>query len=157
MIQSKNYYRIDLILTVIHAALLLISWAAYQHYPFIRTKPDMSGLFFMIISILGGMIALIILAVVLPRLDQSVSQLALKKFLFSSLYWISSSIIFILFGNIVLLFNQPLPCILTFSSIFLGSIYLSVIRFANIRKQDYFIFLGIFGVLFLFFFCISFS
>jgi len=32
-----------------------------------------------------------------------------------------------------------------FSFIFLGSIYLSVIRFAHIRKQDYFIVLGIFG------------
>lgn len=153
----KNYYRIDIILTVIHAALLLISWTSYTVFPFIRTKPDMSGLFFMIISILGGMIALILLAVVLPRLDQSVSQLALKKFLFALLYWISSSIIFILFGNTLLLFNQPLPCILIFSFIFLGSIYLSVIRLAHIRKQDYLIFLGIFGFLFLFFFCISFS
>ncbi|EPF93120.1 hypothetical protein GCM10025882_05620 [Acinetobacter gyllenbergii] len=157
MTLPKNYYRIDIILTVIHAALLLISWTSYTVFPFIRTKPDMSGLFFMIISILGGMIALILLAVVLPRLDQSVSQLALKKFLFALLYWISSSIIFILFGNTLLLFNQPLPCILIFSFIFLGSIYLSVIRFAHIRKQDYFIVLGIFGFLFLFFFCISFS
>ncbi|WP_332605258.1 hypothetical protein [Acinetobacter sp. ESBL14] len=157
MTLPKNYYRIDIILTVIHAALLLISWISYTVFPFIRTKPDMSGLFFMIISILGGMIALILLAVVLPRLDQSVSQLALKKFLFALLYWISSSIIFILFGNTLLLFNQPLPCILIFSFIFLGSIYFSVIRFAHIRKQDYFIVLGIFGFLFLFFFCISFS
>nr|ESK36792.1 hypothetical protein F987_03605 [Acinetobacter gyllenbergii NIPH 230] len=156
MTLPKNYYRIDIILTIIHAALLLISWTSYTVFPFIRTKPDMSGLFFMIISILGGMIALILLAVVLPRLDQSVSQLALKKFLFALLYWISSSI-FILFGNTLLLFNQPLPCILIFSFIFLGSIYLSVIRFAHIRKQDYLIFLGIFGFLFLFFFCISFS
>lgn len=157
MTLPKNYYRIDIILTIIHAALLLISWTSYTVFPFIRTKPDMSGLFFMIISILGGMIALILLAVVLPRLDQSVSQLALKKFLFALLYWISSSSIFILFGNTLLLFNQPLPCILIFSFIFLGSIYLSVIRFAHIRKQDYLIFLGIFGFLFLFFFCISFS
>ena len=157
MTQSKNYYRIDIILAAIHVALVFIGLASYTRFPFIRTKPDMSGLFFMIISILGGMIALIILAVVLPRLDQSISQLALKKFLFALLYWISSSIIFILFGNTLLLFNQPLPCILIFSSIFLGSIYLSVIRFANIRRQDYFIFLGIFGFLFLFFFCISFS
>ncbi|OBY74324.1 hypothetical protein [Acinetobacter gyllenbergii] len=157
MMLPKNYYRIDIILTVIHAALLLISWTSYTVFPFIRTKPDMSGLFFMIISILGGMIALILLAVVLPRLDQSVSQLALKKFLFALLYWISSSSIFILFGNTLLLFNQPLPCILIFSFIFLGSIYLSVIRLAHIRKQDYLIFLGIFGFLFLFFFCISFS
>lgn len=157
MTQSKNYYRIDIILAAIHAALLLIGWASYIRFPFIRTKPDMSGLFFMIISILGGMIALIILAIVLPRLDQSVRQLALKKFLFALLYWISSSIIFILFGNTLLLFNQPLPCIFIFSSIFFGSIYLSVIRLAKIRKQDYFIFLGIFGFLLLFFFCISFS
>jgi len=157
MTQSKNYYRIDIILATIHAALLLIGWASYIQFPFIRTKPDLSGLFFMIIPTLGGVIALIILAIVLPRLDQSVRQLALKKFLFALLYWISSSIIFILFGNTLLLFNQPLPCILIFASLFLGSIYLSVIRLAKIRKQDYFIFLGIFGFLFLFFFCISFS
>lgn len=156
MSQSKNYYRIDIIIAAIHAALLLIGWASYTRFPFIRTKPDMSGLFFMIISILGGMIALIILAVVLPRLDQSVSQLALKKFLYVLLYWISSSIIFILFSNTQWLFNHPLACILVFALVFFSSIYLSVIRLASLRKQDYFIVLGIFSSLFLFFFCISF-
>ncbi|ENX40223.1 hypothetical protein [Acinetobacter courvalinii] len=118
MSQSKNYYRIDIIIAAIHAALLLIGWASYTRFPFIRTKPDMSGLFFMIISFLGGMIALIILAVVLPRLDQSVSQLALKKFLYALLYWISSSIIFILFSNTQWLFNLPLACILVFALVF---------------------------------------
>ncbi|MBJ8418009.1 hypothetical protein [Acinetobacter courvalinii] len=156
MSQSKNYYRIDIIIAAIHAALLLIGWASYTRFPFIRTKPDMSGLFFMIISFLGGMIALIILAVVLPRLDQSVSQLALKKFLCALLYWISSSIIFILFSNTQWLFNLSLACILVFALVFFGSIYLSVIRLASLRKKDYFIVLGIFSCLFLFFFCISF-
>lgn len=156
MSQSKNYYRIDIIIAAIHAALLLIGWASYTRFPFIRTKPDMSGLFFMIISFLGGMIALIILAVVLPRLDQSVSQLALKKFLYALLYWISSSIIFILFSNTQWLFHQPLACILVFALVFFSSIYLSVIRLASLRKKDYFIVLGIFSCLFLFFFCISF-
>lgn len=156
MSQSKNYYRIDIIIAAIHAALLLFGWASYTRFPFIRTKPDMSGLFFMIISFLGGMIALIILAVVLPRLDQSVSQLALKKFLYALLYWISSSIIFILFSNTQWLFNLSLACILVFALVFFGSIYLSVIRLASLRKKDYFIVLGIFSCLFLFFFCISF-
>lgn len=156
MSQSKNYYRIDIIIAAIHAALLLISWISHTRFPFIRTKPDMSGLFFMIISILGGMIALIILAVVLPRLDHSVNQLALRKFLYALLYWISSSLIFILFSNTQWLFHLPLPCIFIFAVIFLGSIYLSIIRLADIRKQDYLILLAIFGFFFLFFFCTSF-
>ena len=76
-----RHYRPDLYLFIIHALLLALSFALVKFYPHIITKPDMSGLFFMLISILGGIIAIVILAVSLSRLDRSVRALAIDKFI----------------------------------------------------------------------------
>ncbi|EXE74980.1 putative membrane protein [Acinetobacter sp. 1566109] len=111
----------------------------------------MSGLFFMVISILGGFAGLIILAVTLPRLDRSVRNLSVNKFILALLYWISSTIIFMLFGISKFFFNNPLV-LLVFVLVFFSSIYLSVIRLADMRKKDWLILSGIFGAIVLFFF-----
>ena len=111
----------------------------------------MSGLFFMIISILGGFAGLIMLAVTLPRLDRSVRNLSVNKFVLALLYWVSSTAIFVLFGVSKFFFNNPLV-LLIFVLLFFGSVYLSVIRLADMRKKDWLILIGIFGTIGLLFF-----
>ncbi|ENX47629.1 hypothetical protein F886_00565 [Acinetobacter sp. NIPH 542] len=147
----KNFYRIDAQLVLCHTLLLAIGYGLWKLYPHIKTKPDMSGLFFMIISILGGFAGLIMLAVTLPRLDRSVRNLSVNKFILALLYWISSTIIFVLFGISKFFFNNPLV-LLVFVLVFFISVYLSVIRLADMRKKDWLILSGIFGAIVLFFF-----
>ncbi len=138
-----------------HALLLAFGYGLWKLYPHIPTKPDMSGLFFMIISILGGFVGLIILAVTLPRLDRSVRNLSVNKFVLALLYWVSCTAIFVLFGSSKFFFNNPLV-LLIFVLLFFGSVYLSVIRLADMRKKDWLILSGILGAIVLFFFCQSF-
>ena len=76
----KKFYHIDAYLVLCHALLLAFGYGLWKLHPHIQTKPDMSGLFFMIVSILGGFAGLIILAVTLPRLDRSVRNLSVNKF-----------------------------------------------------------------------------
>ncbi|ARD30658.1 hypothetical protein OTEC02_01895 [Acinetobacter lactucae] len=147
----KNFYRIDAYLVLCHTLLLAIGYGLWKLYPHIKTKPDMSGLFFMIISILGGFSGLIILAITLPRLDRSVRNLSVNKFILALLYWFSSTIIFVLFGISKFFFNNPLV-LLVFVLVFFSSIYVSVIRLADMRKKDWLILSGIFGAIVLFFF-----
>ncbi|MGA8884949.1 MAG: hypothetical protein WB445_15365 [Acinetobacter sp.] len=147
----KKFYRIDAYLALYHALLLAFGYGLWKLHPHIPTKPDMSGLFFMIISILGGFAGLIVLGVTLPRLDRSVRNLSVNKFVLALLYWVSSTAIFVLFGVSKFFFNNPLV-LLIFVLLFFGSIYLSVIRLANMRKKDWLILSGIFGTIGLFFF-----
>lgn len=147
----KKFYRIDAYLALCHALLLAFGYGLWKLHPHIPTKPDMSGLFFMIISILGGFAGLIVLGVTLPRLDRSVRNLSVNKFVLALLYWVSSTAIFVLFGVSKFFFNNPLV-LLIFVLLFFGSIYLSVIRLANMRKKDWLILSGIFGSIVLFFF-----
>ncbi|MGE8551565.1 MAG: hypothetical protein ACN6NN_11750 [Acinetobacter calcoaceticus] len=147
----KNFYRIDAYLVLCHTLLLAFGYGLWKLYPHIQTKPDMSGLFFMIISILGGFAGLIMLAITLPRLDRSVRNLSVNKFILALLYWVSSTIIFVLFGIRKFFFNNPL-ILLIFILVFFSSVYLSVIRLADMRKKDWLILSGIFGAIVLFFF-----
>lgn len=147
----KKFYRIDAYLVLCHALLLAFGYGLWKLHLHIQTKLDMSGLFFMIISILGGFAGLIVLAVTLPRLDRSVRNLSVNKFVLALLYWISSTVIFVLFGISKFFFNNPLV-LLIFVLLFFGSVYLSVIRLADMRKKDWYIMGGIFGILVLLFF-----
>ncbi|MBJ9702592.1 hypothetical protein [Acinetobacter calcoaceticus] len=147
----KKFYRIDAYLVLCHTLLLAIGYGLWKLYPHIKTKPDMSGLFFMIISILGGFAGLIMLAVTLPRLDRSVRNLSVNKFILALLYWISSTTIFVLFGISKFFFNNPL-ILLFFVLVFFSSVYLSVIHLADMRKKDWLILSGIFGAIALVFF-----
>ena len=104
----KKFYRIDAYLALCHALLLAFAYGLWKLHPHIPTKPDMSGLFFMIISILGGFAGLIVLGVTLPRLDRSVRNLSVNKFVLALLYWVSSTAIFVLFGISRFFFNNPL-------------------------------------------------
>ena len=105
----------------------------------------------MIISILGGFVGLIVLAVTLPRLDCSIRNLSVNKFVLTLLYWISSTAIFVQFGSSKFFFNNPLV-LLIFILLFFSSVYLSVIHLADMRKKDWLILSGIFGAIGLFFF-----
>lgn len=147
----KRFYRIDAYIVLCHALLLAFGCGIWKLYPHLPTKPDMSGLFFMIISILGGFVGLIVLAVTLPRLDRSVRNLSVNKFVLALLYWVSSTAIFVLFGSSKFFFNNPLV-LLIFVLLFFGSVYLSVIRLADMRKKDWLILSGILGAIVLFFF-----
>ncbi len=93
----------------------------------------------------------IMLAITLPRLDRSVHNLSVNKFILALLYWVSSTIIFVLFGISKFFFNNPLV-LLVFVLVFFSSVYLSVIRLADMRKKDWLILSGIFGAIVLFFF-----
>ncbi|EPP3357207.1 hypothetical protein ACUN42_001619 [Acinetobacter baumannii] len=150
----KKFYRIDAYLVLCHTLLMAFGYGLWKLYPHIKTKPDMSGLFFMIISILGGFAGLIILAITLPRLDRSVRNLSGNKFILALMYWISSTIIFVLFGINKFFFNNPL-ILLVFVLIFFSSVYLSVIRLADMRKKDWLILSGIFGTIVLFIFLLE--
>lgn len=147
----KKFYRIDAYIVLCHALLLAFGYGLWKLYPHLPTKPDMSGLFFMIVSILGSFAGLIILAVTLPRLDRSVRNLSVNKFVLALLYWISSTTIFVLFGISKFFFNNPLV-LLIFVLLFFGSVYLSVICLADMRKKDWLILSGILGAIGLFFF-----
>ena len=147
----KKFYRIDAYLVLCHTLLMAFGYGLWKLYPHIKTKPDMSGLFFMIISILGGFAGLIMLAITLPRLDRSVHNLSVNKFILALLYWVSSTIIFVLFDISKFFFNNPLV-LLVFVLVFFSSVYLSVIRLADMRKKDWLILSGIFGAIVLFFF-----
>ena len=120
----KKFYRIDAYLALCHALLLAFGYGLWKLHPHIPTKPDMSGLFFMIISILGGFAGLIVLGVTLPRLNRSVRNLSVNKFVLALLYWVSSTAIFVLFGSSKFFFNNPLV-LLIFVLLFFGSVYLS--------------------------------
>lgn len=147
----KKFYRIDAYLVLCHTLLLAFGYGLWKLHPHIPTKPDMSGLFFMIISILGGFAGLIVLGVTLPRLDRSVRNLSVNKFVLALLYWVSSTAIFVLFGVSKFFFNNPL-ILLIFVLLFFSSVYLSIIRLADMRKKDWLILSGIFGSIVLFFF-----
>ncbi|WP_228721879.1 hypothetical protein [Acinetobacter sp. Marseille-Q1623] len=111
----------------------------------------MSALFFMIISIVGGIIGLVFLAVSLPRLDRTVRNLSMYKFFLAILYWISSTVIFIFFGVTKFFYNSPLAFII-FVLIFYSSLYFSVIHIADMRKKDWLILGGILGAIVVLFF-----
>jgi len=51
------------------------------------------------------------------------------------LYWVSSTAIVVLFGINKFFFNNPLV-LLIFVLLFFSSVYLSVIRLADMRKKD---------------------
>lgn len=147
----KKFYRIDAYLVLCHTLLLAFGYGLWKLHPHIQTKPDMSGLFFMIVSIWGGFVGLIVLAVTLPRLDRSIRNLSVHKFVLALLYWISSAAIFVLFGISKFFFNNPLV-LLIFVLLFFSSVYLSVIHLADMRKKDWLILSGIFGTIGLFLF-----
>ena len=109
----KKFYRIDAYLVLCHTLLMAFGYGLWKLYPHIKTKPDMS-LFFMIISILGGFAGLIMLAITLLRLDRSVHNLSVNKFILALLYWVSSTIIFVLFGISKFFFNNPLVLLVLF-------------------------------------------
>ncbi|WP_353143615.1 hypothetical protein [Acinetobacter pragensis] len=150
-IKVQRHYRPDLYLFIVHALLLASSFTLIKFYPHVIQKPDMSGIFFMLISILGGIIAIVILAVCLSRLDRSVRALTINKFILALIYWISSTSIFIMAGYSEFLFNNPL-CILVFAGIFYPSLYFSIIKIADMRRKDWLIMGGILGSLVLLFF-----
>ena len=147
----KKFYRIDAYLVLCHALLLAFGYGLWKLHLHIQTKLDMSGLFFMIISILGGFAGQIVLAVTLPRLDRYVRNLSVNKFVLALLYWVSSTAIFVLFGVSKFFFNNPLV-LLIFVLLFFSSVYLSMIRLADMRKKDWLILSGIFGAIGLLFF-----
>lgn len=147
----KNFYKIDVYLVLCHTVLLALSFALWKIYPHIQTKPDMSGLFFMIISVLGGIIGLIVLAVSLPRLDRTLRHPILYKLFFAFIYWISSSVILVCVGISKFFFNEPLVLIV-FVLIFFSSLYLSIIRVADMRKKDWLILIGILAAFIVIFF-----
>lgn len=147
----KNFYKIDAYLVLCHSVLLALSFALWKIYPNIKIKPDMSGLFFMIISVLGGIIGLIVLAVSLPRLDRTLGHPILYKLFFAFIYWISSSVIFVCVGISKFFFNDPLVLIV-FVVIFFSSLYFSIIRVADMRKKDWFILIGILAAFIVIFF-----
>ena len=149
---QKNPYSIDRKIIVIHLLLLALSFVIYKIFPYVPHKRDLSGLFFMIISILGGIVGLIFLAVSLQRLKHlAAPHIGTWKFILAFIYWISSSAIFIFFGLCKFFYNDPWVMII-FAIIFLSSLYFSVLRLADMRKNDWLILLGIFSALLLFFF-----
>lgn len=151
----KSFYRIDVYLVLCHALLLLISYGLWTRYPHLPIKNDMSGLFFMIISILGGVAGLIFLSVALPRLDVTLRNLSFNKFFLALLYWISSTAIFVMFGISKFFFNSVTIIQLIFIGLFFSSIYFSIIHLADMRKKDWLILSGIFGSMVLFFFLLG--
>lgn len=148
---QKSPYRIDLKLILIHSLLLIGGYLISKNFAYVPEKKDMSGLFFLIISVLGGIVGLILLAVSLPRLDRTVRNLSMYKFLLAFIYWISSSAIFIFIGLSKFFYNNP-SVLIIFILIFYTSLYFSVLRLADMRKKDWFILLGIFAVIVLFVF-----
>lgn len=150
-ITVNHPYRPDLYLFILHTVLMACSFYLWKVYPYIPNKPDMGALFFLIISVLGGFIGIVIVAVTLPRLDRTVRYLTLSKFVLSLVYWLSSTIIFVLFGSTKFIFNNPLV-LFVFVFLFFSSLYFSIIRVADIRKKDWLIIGGVLGGLVLLFF-----
>ncbi|WP_180170667.1 hypothetical protein [Acinetobacter sp. YH12027] len=150
-ITVNHPYRPDLYLFILHTVLMACSFYLWKVYPYIPNKPDMGALFFLIISVLGGFIGIVILAVTLPRLDCTVRYLTLSKFVLSLVYWLSSTTIFVLLGSTKFIFNNPLV-LFVFVFLFFSSLYFSVIRVADMRKKDWLIIGGVLGGLVLLFF-----
>jgi uncharacterized membrane protein len=150
-IKVQRHYRPDAYLFIAHTLLLVFSFILWKLYPYIPNKRDMSGLFFMIISVVGGFIGIIIIAVCLPRLDRTIRHLMLSKFVLSIIYWLSSTVIFVLFGITKFFNNSPLV-LFVFVFLFLSTLYFSIIHVADMRKKDWLILGGILGSLVLLFF-----
>lgn len=148
---QKSAYGIDLKLILIHSILLIFSYLIYKSFAYTPQQKDMSGLFLLIISVLGGFVGLILLALSLLRLDRSIRNIRLFKVILAFVYWISSSTIFIFLGLSKFFYNNPLVAII-FAILFLTSLYFSVVRLADMRKKDWFILLGVYSFLVLFFF-----
>lgn len=150
-IKVQRHFRPDVYLFIAHTLLLVFSFILWKLYPYIPNKRDMSGLFFMIISVVEGFIGIIIIAVCLPRLDRTIRHLMLSKFVLSIIYWLSSTVIFVLFGITKFFNNSPLV-LFVFVFLFLSSLYFSIIRVADMHKKDWLILGGILGSLVLLFF-----
>lgn len=150
-IKVQRHYRPDVYLFIAHTLLLVFSFILWKLYPYIPNKRDMSGLFFMIISVVGGFIGIIIIAACLPRLDRTIRHLMLSKFVLSIIYWLSSTVIFVLFGITKFFNNSPLV-FFVFVFLFLSTLYFSIIHVADMRKKDWLILGGILGSLVLLFF-----
>lgn len=138
-IKVQRHYRPDVYLFIAHTLLLVFSFILWKLYPYIPNKRDMSGLFFMIISVVGGFIGIIIIAVCLPRLDRTIRHLMLSKFVLSIIYWLSSTVIFVLFGITKFFNNSPLVFFCLCFSVFEHPVFFnySCCRYAQKRLAHF--------------------
>ena len=126
---------------------LLLGYASYwiqKTYPFIQTKADLSGLFFLLICFFSGLIALTMLVVGMTRWTGTKMQAFIKLSL-CFLYWLASCAIFIMlclsttFGMFL-----PIPLHLI---LVIAAIYFSLLRVVDMRPRDYgLIFMLLFGI-----------
>ena len=126
---------------------LLLGYASYwiqKTYPFIQTKADLSGLFFLLICFFSSLIALTKLVVGMTRWTGTKMQAFIKLSL-CFLYWLASCAIFIMlclsttFGMFL-----PIPLHLI---LVIAAIYFSLLRVVDMRPRDYgLIFMILFGI-----------
>jgi len=147
----KNAFRVDYYLVPLHLLALLSSYIFHLVLPHSPNPKSMAGIFFLIVIVLGAMAGLIILGISLPRLNRQIPYFALKKFLLACGYWLSSSFIFI-FMSLSKYFYDTLFAIAFFVLFFFGSLYLSVLKSADMRFRDYLILAIIFSVSAVFFY-----
>ncbi len=134
----------DFFLIPLFGALGFASFWIQKTYPLIQTKPDLSGLFFLLICFLSGIIGSIMIVVGMTRWIGTATQ-AFLKIILCFLYWLASSAIFIMLC-VSTSFGMFLPIPIHFILV-IGAIYASLLRVSDMRPRDYgMIFLIIFGI-----------
>ena len=141
-------YRNDRYLACVHLAGLLIAYACYYSFPIaIAPEKNLSGLFNLIVIMLGGVAGLITLMVALARLKNQTPYLRLGKFFLGFCYWISSSFIYIFISSTDYFHNQ-LSSIWFLVVFFFGSLYFSVLAIAEMHLKDYLFIIGLMLLIF---------
>lgn len=139
----------DLYLIPVFTLLGFASFWLQKTYPFIQTKADLSGLFFLFICFISGIFAAIMIVVGMTRWTGTALQ-ALIKISLCFLYWLASCAIFIMLC-LSTWFGMFLPIPIHFILV-IGAIYISLLRVADMRPRDYgLIFIIIFGIFLLFY------
>lgn len=145
----QTHDKSDFFLIPLFALFGYASFWMQKTYPFIQTKADLSGLFFLLICFVSGVLGTIMLVVGMTRWTGSATQ-AFIKIVLVFLYWLASSAIFIMLC-LSTQFGMFLPIPIHFIFV-IGAIYLSLLRVADMRPRDYgLIFLILFGMFLLFY------
>lgn len=145
--EKNNYFKIDRYLVLIHIFLLTVSYIISYHYPYIsNSSKNLILLLFIFITVCELIPALFITALVLTHLDKKSKFIKTKKFFLMLLYWISSFFILSFIGTSRFFYENIIFYSSIFTFIFLASIYLSMIRIAELTKETYLFILTIISI-----------
>ena len=136
-------FKNDIGLLVFYGAVYALCWSLYNTHPFIQTRKDLSGLYYILVCFIFG-IALLICQVVAMVRYQTTVNIKLVKSILMLIYWVACSAIFILLNMIEYTHAFLFFLIIIYIILLWIGIYFSAFRSARLAWKDYGLMLMIF-------------